>query len=265
MRPGIARRTIEHVNLAQGRRCERLEVRGVSKTYPLGVRALQAVSLSLAPGRITALLGPNGAGKTTLIHCMTGLVRPEEGAITYGDVDLLKNPGLAADLFGVVFEEVDNVYGYLSVRENIRYFGYLNGLLPGEIRDFEARWVPKVGLQEKVTTPGAKLSRGMKQNLALLIALLKDPPILLLDEPTLGLDVLSRRQVMDMVRSLASEERKTVLLTTHDMGLAQEIADEYYFIQHGRIVWSGTRDRLRQEFGTRPLEEVFRSVTAEVP
>lgn len=239
-----------------------LEVRGISKTYPPNVVALRRVSLCLAPGRVTVLLGPNGAGKTTLVNCMVGLVRPDEGEVTYGDQHILESPRLAGDLFGVVFEEVDNIYGYLSVKENVMYFGYLNELSGTAIKEFLARWLPAVGLQEKLDTPGFKLSRGMKQKVALLIALLKDPPILILDEPSLGLDVLARQQMMDVVRELASSRGKSILLTTHDMPLAQELGDEYYFIHRGTIRWSGDRETLRRQFGSEPLEAVFRDVIA---
>lgn len=239
---------------------EILEVRGMSKTYPPNITALRDARLRLLPGSVTALLGPNGAGKTTLVNCVIGLVRPDEGTVTYGDLNLLRNPKLAGHLFGLVFEEVDNVYGYLTIRENIMYFGYLNGLDKRTVKDFMAWWLPKTGLEEKLAVPGFQLSRGMKQKLALVIALLKNPPVLILDEPSLGLDVLSRQHMMTVVKDLASKEQKAVLLTTHDMPLAQELADEYYFIDHGRILLSGSRDALREKFGQKPLEEVFRDV-----
>jgi len=193
-----------------------LRILGLSKTCPGGTQALRDVSLTIQCGRVTALLGPNGAGKTTLVNCLLGLVRPDAGQVLWNGEDLLARPQRARDVIGIVFEEIHNIYGYLTVRENIHYFAALNGISPKAADSLLEQWLPRFDLDRKADEPGFNLSRGMKQKTALILALTKDPPVLVLDEPTLGLDIGSRRRMIDWVRRLVDERRKGVLLTTHD-------------------------------------------------
>lgn len=233
----------------------------VSKTYPGGTTALKSVSVRVSSGRILSLLGPNGAGKTTLVKCIAGLVTPDHGTIHFCGRDLVREPEFGRQRIGVVFEEVNNIYGYLSVSENVLYYAYLNGLSRKAVRDFLQVWLPKMQLEDKASTPGFKLSRGMKQKVALMIAMLKDPDLLILDEPTLGLDVPSRRQVIEVIQGLCQREEKTILLTTHDMALAQEVSDLYCFIKKGQILWSGSAKELEEALGSETsLEKAFERI-----
>lgn len=240
-----------------------LVIKGLSKTYPGPVHALIDFSMEVKTGCITALLGPNGAGKTTLVECIAGLILPEQGSILYRGRDLVKCPAQAREQFAFLFEEVENVYGYLTVEENLTYFRYLNHT-PSK-RASISEHLKFLGLDAKLSTEAFHLSRGMKQKLALLIALMKGTDFLILDEPTLGLDVQSRRQMFAFLKSLRDDHGKTILLTTHDMGLAQEVSDYYFFINKGRLVWKGARSRLLELFDSEginldqalPLEQLY--------
>ncbi len=238
-----------------------LVIKGVSKTYPGAVHALINLSMEVKQGNIAVLLGPNGAGKTTLVECIAGLILPERGSILYRGRDLVKCP--VREQIAFLFEEVENVYGYLTVEENLIYFKYLNhvAIKSGFVREY----LKFLALDTKLSTEVFHLSRGMKQKLALLIALMKGTEFLILDEPTLGLDVQSRRQMFSLLKRLRDDQGKTILLTTHDMGLAQEVSDYYLFINKGRLVWEGPRSKLLELLGNEgvnldhelPLERLF--------
>jgi ABC-2 type transport system ATP-binding protein len=239
-----------------------LVIKGLSKTYPGGIHALTDLSMEVKAGSITVLLGPNGAGKTTLVQCLAGLILPEQGSILYHGQDILKRSAQVQDQFAFLFEEVENLYGYLTVEENIAYFSYLNHI-PFK-RSNVREYLNFLDLDKKLSTEVFHLSRGMKQKLALLIALLKGAEFLALDEPTLGMDVQSRRQMITFLKRLR-DDHKAILLTTHDMGLAQEVGDYYFFIDKGRLVWKGPRSRLLELFDSGgidldqvlPLEQLF--------
>lgn len=242
-----------------------LVIENLSKTYPGGVCALSNISLTVRNGCISSLLGPNGAGKTTLVHCIGGLVLPEAGRIMYRGQDILKHPSLARKSFAILFEEAENVYGYLTVEENIRYFCYLNRVNLTRLSSSLNEYLELMGLREKRNKVVFELSRGMKQKLALIIAFLKGADLLILDEPTLGLDIQSRQQIIGFLKSLCTRYGKTILLTTHDMGLAQELSDHFFFIKEGQLIWQGSRSELAKIFGVDemefrkplPLEQVF--------
>lgn len=238
-----------------------LFVADVSKTYPGNVEALKNVSLTISRGRILCLLGPNGAGKSTLVKCIVGLLTPDTGSVRLSGRDIVRDEAYARERIGVVFEEVNNIYGYLSVRENIRYYAHLNGMARTAIPGFLELWLEKMQLTDKAATPGFKLSRGMKQKVAFIIALLKSPELLILDEPTLGLDVRARRDVIDLIKELGTNDETTILLTTHDMALAEEVADLYCFIHRGKALWQGNSPQLTEEFGKDArLESIFTQI-----
>ncbi len=239
-----------------------LEIHDLHKTYPRGVKALRGVSFSVPEGRITVLLGPNGAGKTTLVRCIAGLLLPDWGRIRLWGRDLTPPFHLARQTIAFVFEEAENVYDYLTVDENLRYFGYLNH------RRVETEalvsLLTALNLYDKRFEEVGRLSRGMKQKLALLIAFLKDAPLLILDEPTLGLDLATRDELKRFLPTLVREHGRTLLVSTHDMGLAQAIGDVFVFLKAGQVVWWGDRGRLERHFPTLrrsaahlPLEDVF--------
>ncbi|PTQ56903.1 ABC transporter ATP-binding protein [Thermicanus aegyptius] len=236
-----------------------LMVEDLVKLYPGGRKALNGFSLHLHGGERLILLGPNGAGKTTLIKCMTGLIIPDGGRIIMNRFDVVKYPEYASKVTSVVFEEVNNSYAYLTVYENLLYFSLLNGISLNEAHRKAERVLKLVGLQERSHSLAQSLSRGMKQKLAIAISLMKDAPILILDEPTLGLDVESQHHM----RHLLSDNllpASSMLITTHDIPFAYAVGTRFIIMKQGEIVWEGTKADISTAAA---LESQFLSMTAE--
>ncbi|WP_448516231.1 ABC transporter ATP-binding protein [Pseudothermotoga sp.] len=216
-----------------------LQVKNLKKYYG-SVKAVDGVSFSVEQGQIVALLGPNGAGKTTTIEIIEGLRKKDEGEIFYfgRKVDTIDEE--IKKMLGVQLQKsafLDN----LTVKETLELFSGLYGisLKPSQLREL----VEMVMLEEKMNSRVKTLSGGQMQRLALAIALVNDPKIVFLDEPTTGLDPQARRHVWQIVKGLA-EKGKTVLLTTHYMEEAQELADYVLIMDHGKIIAEGSVDEL---------------------
>lgn len=235
-----------------------LEVENLRKTYRYGAALLEAVrsvSLTLTTGEVLAFLGPNGAGKTTTIKMIAGLIRPDAGRVRIAGVDPHRNPE-ALRLLGAVLEGNRNLYWRLTPEENLEYFGVLKGLSHREARRRGRLLLERFDLLSKRRTTVQALSRGMQQKLALAVALIHHPKLLLLDEPTLGLDVEATQNVKALVRSIANEGC-AILLTTHQLDIAEELSSSVAIIQKGEIIAaSPTRDLIQQFSGTAYTIEV---------
>jgi ABC-2 type transport system ATP-binding protein len=235
-----------------------LEVDNLKKTYRYGgklVEAVRSVSLSLAAGEVLAFLGPNGAGKTTTIKMIAGLIRPDAGRVRIAGLDPHGNPQTLR-LVGAVLEGNRNLYWRLSPEENLEYFGVLKGLNRAEVRRRGRVLLERFDLLAKRRTRVQALSRGMQQKLAIAVALIHQPKLLLLDEPTLGLDVEATQNVKALVKAIA-QEGCAILLTTHQLNIAEELSDRVAIIQNGEIIASSpTRDLIRQFSGTAYTIEV---------
>lgn len=219
--------------------------------------AVANISFTLQPGEIVALLGPNGAGKTTTIKMLLGLVTPTTGqALVCGyDTAVEWQRQRAAKHVGAVLEGSRNVYWRLSAAANLRYFGTLRGVTGPLLRERSDYWLAQLDLQEVAHKEVRLYSRGMQQKVAIAAALLHDPDVLLLDEPTLGLDVQAAKTLEKIIASLA-ERGKTILLTTHTMSLAERLAHRIIVMNHGRGVAQGTTQILRQQFPTQNMVEI---------
>jgi ABC-2 type transport system ATP-binding protein len=222
----------------------------LTKSYRPGcTNAVDGISFQVSPGSIFGLLGPNGAGKTTTVKMILGLVLPTSGAARLAGYDVASQRCRALRHAGAVLEGARNVYWRLSARANLEYFGALRGM-QGHSRTLRIEQVlALVGLAERADEETRHLSRGMQQKVALAVAVLHDPDVLLLDEPTLGLDVEAARTIERAVRELARERGKAVLLTTHHMALAQRLCDRNFVINAGREVASGPTDEVLARFG----------------
>lgn len=198
------------------------------------VAAVADVSIDLHRGEVTAFLGPNGAGKSTLVKMLAGLVTPDEGEVlALGHSPHASPAGRRA--LGVVLEGNRNSYWRLTAMENLEYFGVLHGLPRRAARARGAELLERLGLAEKRDALVQHLSRGMQQRLAIAIALVHRPGIVLLDEPILGIDVEVARVVADLVRALA-REGSAVMMTTHQLGFAERVADRVAILRRGRLV-----------------------------
>lgn len=217
-----------------------IAIEGLTKVYGSprkgGVTAVDGVSLTVPPGQIFGLLGPNGAGKTTTIKLLCGLVTPTAGVAKLNGYDVSRQRSRAVMQLGAVLEGGRNIYWSLSAWQNLFYFGRLKGLSGAEIRPRAERLLKELGLWKVRDASVGGFSRGMQQKVAVASALITDPPILLLDEPTIGLDVEAARTVKDWIVALAQEQRKTVVLTTHQLDMAQELCDRVAVMRAGRIV-----------------------------
>jgi ABC-2 type transport system ATP-binding protein len=217
-----------------------IAIDGLTKVYGRpqkgGIIAVDGISLSVPPGQVFGLLGPNGAGKTTTIKMLCGLVTPTAGAAKLNGFDIGRQRSQAVLQLGAVLEGGRNVYWSLSAWQNLLYFGRLKGLSGAEIRPRAERLLRELGLWKVRDGQVGGFSRGMQQKVAVASALITDPPILLLDEPTIGLDVEAARTVKDWIVGLAQEQGKTVVLTTHQLDMAQELCDRVAIMRAGRIV-----------------------------
>ena len=224
-----------------------ITVRKLSKQYnpPDGPLAINDVDLRIQEGEIFSLLGPNGAGKTTLIAVLCGLFPPSSGDAIIAGHSVVQNPMAVKRIIGVVPEEIA-LYLQLSGRQNLRYFGLLYGLSGQELNEAIDDVLAVVGMTDRAGDKVAHYSSGMKRRLNVGVGLLHKPRILLLDEPTLGLDPESRRRILDLVLELKQDHGATILYTTHYMEEAQELSDRVGIIHHGKIIALGTPDELIQ-------------------
>lgn len=214
-----------------------LETRGLRKSFEdhNGVfDAVKDVCLSIEPGKVLGFLGPNGAGKTTTIKMIAGLIEPNEGTIEVLGRNPIRESKCLADI-GAVLEGNRNIYWRLTALENVQYFGVLKGLSMKEALHRGHQRLEELGLGKKKNVPVRKFSRGMQQKVALAAALIHDPKLLLLDEPTLGLDAMTTEKVKELIRKNAAGGR-AILLTTHQLGIAEELSDELAIIRDGQLV-----------------------------
>jgi len=226
-----------------------LEAHHLQKTYRQGgkkVRAVVDVSLAIAAGEILAFLGPNGAGKTTTIKLIAGLIQPDAGTVRILGRDPHTDPGALAQV-GAVLEGNRNLYWRLTPLQNLEYFGVLRGLSPRTARQRGLELLETFGLGEKRDVAVQTLSRGMQQKVAIATALLHQPALLLLDEPTLGLDVEAAQAVKSLIRQIAASGR-AILLTTHQLDIAEALSDQVAVIQQGVIVAQAPTQELIRRF-----------------
>jgi len=237
----------------------------VTKTFKSsreGVRrAVDDVSLRVMRGEIYGLLGANGSGKSTLIRMFSTLLTPDEGEVRVFGFDIRADEDAVKRLINRVSVEA-SFFKKLSAMENLVYAGRLYGVAPDESRAKALVILRRLGVDiDRVNEPLEKLSRGMQQKVAIARAFLTAPTLLLLDEPTTGLDIRSKREVQTFVRDLRDEHDATIVLTTHDLDEAERLSDRIGILHDGRLVAEGTADELRARHGATALEDVFMSVT----
>ncbi len=217
-----------------------IEIVGLSKTYRVDgkriITAVRELDLSIPVGQVFGFLGPNGAGKTTTIKMICGLIIPTTGSVHVNGYDVTRDHSVAMGRIGAVLEGTRNVYWRLSAWENLLYFGRLKGCSGPELKSRAERLLRELDLWGRHTVPVHTFSRGMQQKVAIACALIADPPIVLLDEPTLGLDVQAARTVKEWVRKLAYEQGKTILLTSHQLDMVQEVCQRVAILRNGQLV-----------------------------
>jgi ABC-2 type transport system ATP-binding protein len=232
-----------------------LEVRDLVKRYPTGTEALRGVSLDIAEGEFFGLLGPNGAGKSTLIHCTTGLAQPTSGTIrVFGD-DAIDHYEKARTAVGLAPQDL-NLDWFLTLEETLDYHGGYFGMPKKERRERSKELLEAFSLTPKRKERTRTLSGGMKRRLILARALMHRPRLLILDEPTAGVDVELRLELWHYVQRI-NAEGTTILLTTHYLEEAEQLCDRIAFINDGQIVAQGSSEDLAAEYGVSSLEDAY--------
>lgn len=217
-------------------------------------RAVDRVTLNVPSGTVLALLGPNGAGKTTTVRMLTSILAPTSGWAKVAGYDVRSEPTKVRAHVGVLTEQ-HGLYERMKAMEYLDFFGQVYHL-PAEQRKRNAMsLMERFGLESALDKRLGEYSKGMKQKLALVRAMLHNPPVLLLDEPTSAMDPQSAKQVRDAILELRQDEC-TFLITTHNLAEAQILADKIAIIRHGRIVAQGTFDELARRFVGEPLMEL---------
>jgi len=242
-----------------------IDVRDLTKTYADLRRgqfvALAGVSFEARRGEIFGLLGPNGAGKTTLLRILSTMLRPTGGTAAVSGYDVLTQPALVRRQIGFVSTNTA-IYDRMTAWEMVEYFGRLNGLAEEPLRERMERLFSRLQMNEIRDLLGAKMSTGMKQKVSIARALVHDPPVLIFDEATAGLDVLVARALLETVSQLR-DQGKCILFSTHIMREAERLCDRIAILHRGHILAEGTLTELRDRQREHDLEELFFQLISE--
>jgi len=237
-----------------------------SQAMNRSAHVLRGVNLEVYEGEVLGLIGQNGAGKTTLVEILSTLLLPTSGRASVLGHDVVHEAAQVRRVISYCSAAFENFYPRLSARRNLEFFAFLNNLPPQEARERTLMVLGQVGLSHKADVPYQHYSEGMKQELALARALLTNPPVMLLDEPTRSLDPLLQTGIRKLLRQLLVEQLgKTVLLVTHSLAEAEQICDRVAILHRGQIVKIGSPDEIKRSLGGTDLASAFeRVVTGDV-
>ena len=230
-----------------------IEIRELTKKYK-DVTALNALSLTIRKGELFSLLGVNGAGKTTAIKMLCTLTKPTAGDALVNGISITKDPQKVKSMIAVSPQETA-IAANLNVEENLALMAGLHGLSEQQTRQKITQLSETFGFQQIGRKKAGKLSGGWQRRLSIAMALICDPQILFLDEPTLGLDVLARSELWDFIRALKT--KITIVLTTHYLEEAEALSDRIAVMKAGKLLSVGSTDEIKSETGTNKLEDAF--------
>lgn len=231
-----------------------IEAHELTKEFE-GFRAVDSVSLNIPPGNVLAVLGPNGAGKTTTVRMLTSILAPTSGTATVAGYNVVTQPEQVRASVGVLTEQ-HGLYERMKAIEYLDFFGRVYKLSAHDRRTRSLQLMERFDLIFALDKRLGDYSKGMKQKLALVRAMLHNPPVLLLDEPTSAMDPLSAKLVRDAIVELQRDEQRTFLITTHNLTEAQALANTIAIIRSGRLIAQGTMDELARQFVGEPLMEL---------
>jgi len=245
-----------------------IEVEDLQKSYGT-LRAVDGISFEVPEGQLFGFLGPNGAGKTTTLSMVSGLLKPDNGRVSIAEMDVWSEPKKAKRILGLVPQDLA-LYEELSARENLMFWGSLFYLPRAQLKANIDLWLDRVGLKDRAKEAVSKFSGGMKRRLNLAIGLVHNPKVVLLDEPTVGIDPQARNNILDIIRQIA-KEGTTILFTTHHLEEAEALCDRIAIMDHGRILETGSVEELAKVAGDGDIVTVngpftsaqFRSVLDE--
>ncbi|MBD3168683.1 MAG: ATP-binding cassette domain-containing protein [candidate division Zixibacteria bacterium] len=219
------------------------------------ILAVDNLSFECKPGQIMGLLGLNGAGKTTTLRMLATLLRPTAGTAFVNEVDILKHPDKAKENIGFISGDT-GLYRRLTPRETIRYFGDLYGIPRAKSAQRLDEFADRLDMRDYLDTKIDKLSTGQKQKVSIARTMLHDPQVLIMDEPTAGLDIIASANIVELIGRAKSMNR-SVIFSTHIMHEAQKICDNIIIIDGGKLIREGSIEKLRAESGIHDLDEIF--------
>ncbi len=236
-----------------------IHARGLTKAYSDLRRgpfvALQGLSFDTYPGEVYGLLGPNGAGKTTALRILSTILRPSRGTATINGVSVTTQPDLVRRQIGFVSANTA-VYDRMTATEMVDYFGRLHGLQTDQLHERREQIFADLQMEEIREIQGGKMSTGMKQKVSIARALIHDPPVLIFDEATVGLDVLVARSLLAIIAQLR-ERGKCIVFSTHIMSEVEKLCDRIAIMHRGHILSEGSLEELRERHHQGDLEELF--------
>lgn len=219
-----------------------IKLTGIKKSYRK-TEAVKGIDMEIKEGEILGLLGPNGAGKSTTISIIATLFPPTEGELVYGGEDVLKNPKIIRNILGIVPQEIA-LYPELSAYENLKFFGKVYGIKGKELELKIEEVLEIIGMNGKAKSPVKTYSGGMKRRVNIGCALLHNPKLLIMDEPTVGIDPQSRSYILETVKRL-NQEGMTIIYTSHYMEEVEYLCDRIYIMDDGLIIAQGTKEELK--------------------
>ena len=241
-----------------------IEARGLSKRFhdkKRGeIRAVDNVSFVAKPGQIYGLLGANGAGKTTTLRLLATILEPTDGTAIVQGFDVVESPEKVRAAVGFL-STATALYPRLTSQEMVEYFGRLNGMDEASLKKRVDELFKRLDMNEFRDRRCDKLSTGMKQKTSIARTLVHDPPVMIFDEPTLGLDIMTARSIVNFIRE-CRDRGKTVIFSTHIMSEVEKLCDVIGIIQSGKLLTEGTLPQLRDKHGEQDLEEIFVKVVA---
>ena len=236
-----------------------IRVKDLQKSYG-DLRAVDGISFEVPEGEMLGFLGPNGAGKTTTLSMISGLLKPDRGRVSIGEIDVWHSPKEAKRILGLVPQDLA-LYEELTARENLMFWGSLFHLPRPELKANIELWLDRVGLKGRGREAVSKFSGGMKRRLNLAIGLVHNPKVVLLDEPTVGIDPQARKNILDIIREIV-KEGSTILFTTHHLEEAEALCDRIAIIDHGKILETGSVEELAKVVGDGDIVSINGSFTA---
>ncbi|RCS54703.1 ATP-binding cassette domain-containing protein [Bremerella cremea] len=236
-----------------------IHVRDLVKSYDdlqLGkFTAVDQISFYAMPGEIFGLLGPNGAGKTTALRILSTVLEPTSGTVKIAGYDVTTEPSMVRHQIGFMSANTA-VYDRMTAWEMVEYFGQLYGMPKDQLRERMEDLFHRLGMREIRDVLGAKMSTGMKQKVSIARALVHDPPVLIFDEPTLGLDVFVARALVQLIAELR-DQGKCIIFSSHIMREVEKLCDKVAIMNRGKILAEGTIEELRTQYDQPDLEELF--------
>lgn len=232
-----------------------LKVENLTKKFKK-VTAVDNVSFEVNPGEIIGLLGENGAGKTTTLRMLATMLKPTSGNAMIDGYNIIDNPNKIRERIGILFGGDVALYDRLTGRENMMYFAKLNGMSDLEANQAVDKITSELEMSDYIDRPVGKYSRGMKQKVSLARSIIHQPDVMLFDEPSTGLDVLSSKLIHDFILK-CKKDNKAIVFSSHNMYETEKLCDRIIIIHKGKIVASGTIEQLKKDYQKDSLEELF--------